>query len=107
MSLAEGELWLKEYCYQTGLTNPEIARLIKEKGLANFEAVADSAEMKSIAELRAYGLKVDPAIKGADSILNGLQILQRYKINVHEDSLNIIREFRNYEWKKDRIAERH
>lgn len=104
VSLADGELWVSEFCYQTGLTNPEIARLIKEKGLANFEAVADSAEMKSIAELRAFGIKVEPAIKGADSILNGIQILQRYKINVHEDSLNIIREFRNYEWKKDRIS---
>ena len=104
VSLADGELWCREYAYLKGLTNPEIARLLKDRGLASYEAVADSAEQKSIAEIRAFGLRVEPSIKGPDSVNSGLQILQRYKINIHEESLNLIKELRNYEWQKDRIT---
>lgn len=104
VGLKDGELWVREYCYQTGLTNPEIAKVIKDSGLSRLEFVADSAEQKSIAEIRAHGLKVEPSQKGSGSIQLGIQIAQRYKLRVHEDSLDLINELRNWEWQRDRIT---
>lgn len=100
--LADGELWLDERCYRINLTNDKIAEFLRPLPGCT---VADSAEQKSIAEIKNYGVRwIEPAIKGADSIRAGIQILQRYKMNVTKRSLNLINEIRNYKWKEDKIT---
>ena len=103
--LSEGELWLDEIEYKSGMLNKDIAESIKENGLVLFEIVADSAEPKSIAELKSYRLKVEPAQKGADSIKAGIQILQGYKLNVTRRSKNLKTELQAYKWKEDKNGE--
>jgi phage terminase large subunit len=66
------------------------------------ELIADSAEPKSIREIQNQGWNIYPANKGPDSIKSGIDVLQRYKINVTADSLNLIKELRNYKWKQDK-----
>lgn len=100
--LSEGELWVDEYEYQTGMLNSDIAKVIKANGISLVDTVADSAEPKSIAELRTYGIKIEGAMKGADSIKNGIDILKRYKINITKRSTNIRKEILSYKWKVDR-----
>lgn len=101
--LYDGKLWLDERLYRNGLTNDKIAAALKLMPTAHM--VCDSAEMKSIAELRNYGCNnVEPALKGADSIRAGIQILQRYEIMVTQRSLNLIRELRSYKWKENAIT---
>ena len=97
-----GELWIDELIYEPGLTNPAIANRAKGTPAKSLQIVADSAEPKSIAELKTFGLWVEDAKKGPDSILHGIEILQRYKWNVTSRSLNVIRELRNYQWKTDK-----
>ena len=97
-----GELWVKEYLYQTGLTNPMICEQLRLAGIKKEEIIADSAEPKSIQEIRMQGFNIHPATKGKDSIVSGIDVLQRYKINVTADSLNLIKELRNYKWKQDK-----
>lgn len=100
--VSEGELWVDEVCYSSGMTNPDIAKEIKYNELQGIQIVADSAEPKSIQELKNERLKVEPAQKGDDSIRQGLDILARYKINVTTRSLNLIKELRNYSYKEDK-----
>jgi phage terminase large subunit len=101
--LQNGELWINELIYETGLTNPDISRRFKALGLKNSqEIIADSAEPKSIEELRRMGWYITPARKGPDSILHGLDILQRYRINVTRRSTHLRAELGKYSWKKDR-----
>ena len=91
---------LDEKCYQKGLSNREIADILK-----NYEpvlTVADSAEPKSIDELKSYGLNVIPAQKGPGSILQGIQLVQDKRISVTKRSVSLIREYRNYMWMTDR-----
>lgn len=98
----DGRLWLDERCYRKGLTNDVIA-----KGLRGLEGsvVADSAEQKSITEIRNYGVKgIEPALKGVDSVKAGIQILQRYDMMVTQRSLNLIYELRNYKWAEDKLT---
>lgn len=101
--MADGKLWLDEKLYRKGLTNDKIAEFLKQ--LPAVPTVCDSAEMKSIQELRNYGVrKVEPAIKGADSIRAGIQILQRYEMMITQTSLNLITEARSYKWKENSIT---
>ena len=96
----DDELYLKELIYERELTNHDIAeKLIPIIGRE--ELICDSAEPKSIEELYRLGINAKPAAKGRDSILNGIDILKRYKINVVNSS-NLRREFRMYKWATDK-----
>ena len=98
----DGKLWLQEMCYQRGLTNDRIADILRGK---EGWTIADSAEQKSITEIRNYGIRnIEPAVKGKDSVRAGIDILQRYELMVTEDSTNIIEELEQYKWKTDRIT---
>lgn len=91
---------LEEKVYQKGLSNKQIAD--------NFQAmppaliIADSAEPKSIDELRSYGLNVMPTKKGKDSVRNGIQLVQGLPISITKQSINGIKEYRNYLWMVDK-----
>lgn len=100
--IQNGELWLDELFYETGMTNPVIAGKLKTFITGKDEVVADSAEPKSIEELRQLGLIVSASQKGPDSIKNGIDILQRYKFNVTKNSTNLIKELRAYCWETDK-----
>lgn len=100
-----GELWIHELIYETGLTNPDISDKLREASLSkNIEIIADSAEPKSIEELRRLGWRVTGAKKGADSVKNSIDILKRYKLNITRQSVNLRNELGRYKWKTDRIG---
>ena len=82
--------------YQTGLLNSDIYDLAK--GFTRSLIVADSAEPKSIAELRRRGLNIMPAKKGSDSIRHGIGLLQQNPMYVTERSVDLIKELRTYAW---------
>ncbi|RFZ85691.1 hypothetical protein DYU05_08870 [Mucilaginibacter terrenus] len=95
-----GELWVRELLYETGLTNTDLSRKLQQLGMSkNIEIIADSAEPKSIEELRRLGWFITPAKKGADSVNNSIDILKRYHINVTADSVNLRKELERYKWK--------
>lgn len=90
-----------ELCYQTGMSNKEIADLIKsqhEKVLV----VADSAEPKSIDEIKKYGITIIGCSKGKDSVRQGIQYVQDQRISITSRSVNVIKDYRNYLWKVDK-----
>lgn len=91
---------LDEVTFQKGLSNRQIADILLNE--RRELVVADSAEPKSIDELISYGLSVTGADKGADSVRNGIQIVQDQRISMTKRSTNIIKEYRNYLWKTDR-----
>lgn len=97
-----GELWVNELLYKTGLTNTDISSKLKEAGIGfNCEIIADSAEPKSIEELKRLGWRITPAKKGADSVKNSIDILKRYKINITRNSTNLRNELNRYKWRVD------
>ncbi|AXF32508.1 PBSX family phage terminase large subunit [Bacillus subtilis] len=97
------ELYIFDEMYKPGLLNNEIAEIITDMGYRKELIIADSAEQKSIAELRKYGLKkVKPAAKGPDSIKAGIQFLQQFTIFIHPKCSNAAMEFSNYVWDKNK-----
>ena len=102
---AHGELFLKEHIYKTGMTNMDIADTIKALGFQNELIIADSAEMKSIEEMRRLGIiNIKPAIKGKGSIMQGISLVQSMKLNVTMDSINLKTELMNYMWETDALG---
>ena len=88
-----------------GKTNDEIAAAVSALGYAKTMLIADSAEPKSVEELRRAGLvRVRESLKGKDSILFGIQKLQQYKLVVHPSCLETITELENYAWQKDKAT---
>lgn len=91
---------LDEVLYQKGMSNKRLADTILNLPLAL--VIADSAEPKSIDELKEYGISILPAKKGQGSVNQGIQYVQDKKMSMTKRSLNLIKEYRNYLWKTDR-----
>ena len=91
---------LDEITYQKGLSNRQIAEILlnQEKALV----VADSAEPKSNDEIMGYGVNLMPAVKGKDSVQQGIQNVQDQRISVTKRSVHVIKEYRNYLWETDK-----
>jgi len=103
----DGKLILDEILYDTGLFNKDISDRITEYLRTNnisdrISIYADSAEPKSIAELRKFGHMIFAAKKGKDSINYGIETLQQYDIQITKSSFNVIDEFSRYSWKVDK-----
>jgi phage terminase large subunit len=106
LSLADEKtktLYICDEIYRKGLTNSDIARLIKEKGWHKNIIVADCANPKDIVDLKRMGIeKIRKCRKGKDSILHGIRKMQEYKIIVNKKCEHTIVEFDNYTWEKDK-----
>ena len=96
-------LYFNELLYERSLTNQDIINKLNELGVDRYvEIIADSAEPKSIEEIRRAGFNIKPATKGPDSVLNGIDILKRHRIHVTKQSTNIIKELNGYKWVTDK-----
>lgn len=96
------QLWVFDEMYEKGLSNKAIAAEIKRMGYGKEHITADSSEPKSIDELKGYGIRAKPAVKGPDSVRNGIQFLQDLQIWIHPRCVNFITEIGNYMWSKSR-----
>lgn len=96
----DGGYIFDEIAYQKGLSNKQIADILLNQPQSL--CIADSAEPKSIDEIKSYGITILGADKGKDSVNYGIQIVQEQKISVTKRSVNIIREYRNYLWMTDK-----
>ena len=100
---ADNTYYLDELIYQTGLLNRAISDRMLILGCDKYTTITgDSAEMKSNAELRTYGWRVQDAKKGADSIVYGVSRMQELNLVITERSKNIINEFTKYTWAVDK-----
>lgn len=103
----EGILYVFDEMYQRGLSNKAIYQNIAAMGYAKEKIIADSAEPKSIDELRDLGLyHISGARKGRDSINNGIQYIQDFKIIVHPRCVNFLTEINNYTWDVDKFGKK-
>lgn len=99
----DGETYTaREVLYRKGLSNRQIWELLQEEVPGAALVVCDSAEPKSIDELHGYGLNAHPARKGPDSVRAGIQFLQSKPLRITSDSINLLKELRNYKWKEDK-----
>ena len=101
--MTDKKIYIFKEWVDTNKTNPQIAQVIKSLGLQKSTIICDSAEPKSIQELRQNGIyAARESTKGPDSIIHGIQRLWEYEIIVHPSCTETITEFENYSWQKDK-----
>lgn len=103
VSVADKKLYVWDELYKTGLSNRKIYEEVSEMGYSKEKITADCAEPKSIDELKGYGLRIDGAVKGKDSINNGIQWIQDLEIIIHPRCSSFLTEISNYTWKVDKF----
>lgn len=91
---------LDEITFRKGLLNKPIADILLN--VPEALVIADSAEPKSIEEIRLHGVNILPAEKGKDSIRNGIALVQGQRISITKTSVSLIKEYRNYLWITDK-----
>jgi phage terminase large subunit len=98
ISKQNDKLYVHELLYKKGMTNRDIAQFLKNKKLNNTLAFCDSAEPKSIEELRQMDVWAKPAIKGQGSINAGISLLKEFEIICSLESKNLQKEQQGYLW---------
>ncbi len=99
------KIYIKDEIYKRGLTNKMIADELSYHGYKKARITADSAEAKSIEELKGYGVShIKASKKGPGSINAGIQYIQNFEIVIDPHCVNFITEINNYKWKKDRFG---
>jgi phage terminase large subunit len=104
LDLKSKQLFVFDEMYEKGMSNKRIADTIKDMGYGKERITADSAEPKSIDELKSLGLRVKGAMKGKDSIKNGIQWIQDLEIIIHPRCVNFLTEISNYTWGTDKFG---
>ena len=104
LDLEGKKLYVYDEFYEKALSNKKIADRINGLGYQKEKITADSAEPKSIDELKGYGLRVKGAKKGKDSVLNGIQWIQDLEIIIHPRCVNFLTEISNYTWDTDKFG---
>lgn len=99
------KIYIKDEIYKRGLTNKMIADELSYHGYKKARITADSAEAKSIEELKGYGVShIRASKKGPGSINAGIQYIQNFEIIIDPHCVNFITEINNYKWKKDKFG---
>jgi phage terminase large subunit len=98
------KIYVWDELYEKGLSNKKIFENITSMGYAKERITGDSADPKSIDELRGMGLRITGAAKGKDSINNGIQFIQDFEIIIHPRCVNFLTEISNYTWDKDKFG---
>lgn len=100
-----GKLLVDELIYRTGMLNKDIIRELDRLDISRNKTIwGDSAEPKTIEEIRRAGFNIKAVTKGTDSINFGIAILQGFQLLVTQNSTNLIKELRNYVWDKDKTG---
>jgi len=94
----QDNFYIKELCYQKGMTNQDISNFIKSKKYGEIIIYCDSAEPKSISELRSQGLSATPCIKGQGSVQAGISFVKQFNIHISDCSSNLKQEYQFYIW---------
>tara|TARA_Y100000114_G_scaffold95150_1_gene88498 strand:- start:6 stop:1190 length:1185 start_codon:yes stop_codon:yes gene_type:complete len=99
------KLFVHELLYKKGLTNQDIYNEIKNLGLEEEIFICDSAEPKSLEDLKRLGLYCKASIKGAGSVLNGIQIIKEHDVFASKQSKNLLQEYQYYTWETNKDSQ--
>ena len=97
-------IYVFDEIYRRGLTNDVLAGLLRPM-LLGHAVLCDSAEPKSIQELKQHGIRARAALKGPDSVAHGVQWLRQHTIVIDTKCENVIEEIEGWGFKKNMAGE--
>ena len=97
-------LYLREVCYRTHMESADIIRFYKS--IPSMRIMSESADPRLVSEIQNAGIRIFPVIKGQGSVEASISVMKGYKMLITEDSVNLIKEIKNYTWEFDEKAKR-
>ena len=97
-------LYLREKCYLTHMESSDIIKFYKR--IAPMRVMSESADPRLVREIKNAGIKIYSVIKGIGSIEASISVMHGYRILITEDSVNLIKEIKNYTWMFDEKSKR-
>lgn len=101
----EGQLYLEQLIYQTGMLGVDIHNKLSELKIGRAEIFADNSDPRLIEELRRKGWNIRGEAK--KGIALGIDLIKRQSVNIVTDSIELINEWRGYSWKFDKALNRY
>lgn len=103
VDLENKEIWIYAEHYEHAMTTDDIYNMIVKNEMRHALIIADSAEQRLIAELKAKGItRIIPSIKGSGSVRSGIDFMKQFKIYIHPSCVKTIEEFDTYIYKQDK-----
>ena len=98
-------IYVFDEMYGYGMSNTKIYNTVFDMGYAKEKIIADCANPKDIDHLRELGLRnIRGSRKGKDSVNNGIQYIQDFRIIIHPSCVNFKTEISNYTWDTDKFG---
>ena len=96
----EGAAYAQEMLYETRLTTNDLVDRLKVLNIDPYDEIfCDAAEPKTIEELARNGFNAKHANK---DVTEGIRTVKGTPLYIHQDSVNLLKELKNYRWKTDR-----
>lgn len=103
ITLDENTAYVEELIYETQMIGETIIDRLKSLNISSSAPIyADSARPELIYEIGSAGFNIYPVKKGADSVKEGIDYVKRYKLMIHKDSVNVLKEIKSYKWRVDK-----
>jgi phage terminase large subunit len=94
------DLFIDEICYKTHMLTKDIIDVLKR--YPSLKVMSESADPRLVDEIANSGVMIYPVDKSGKSVIAGIEKMLEMNINVTEHSYNMLHEFRNYVWDKDK-----
>lgn len=95
----DNDLYLDEVCYKTRMLTKDIIDVLRPH---NKKTISESADPRLIQEIANSGVLIYPVDKFPGSVNAGIDKMLELNIKVTKRSVNLLWEFRNYTWDKDK-----
>jgi phage terminase large subunit len=100
----KNDIYLDEQFYKTQMLTKDIISSLKTVRGPHLKIWSDSADPRLIQEIYNAGFNIHSAVKGAGSVVAGIDYMKGRHIYVTEQSVNIIKEFKNYTYQQDKFG---
>lgn len=94
------DLYIDEVCYRTHMLTKDIIAVLKQ--FPSVKVMSESADPRLVDEIANAGIMIYPVDKSGRSVIAGIEKMLEMNIHVTERSYNVLQEFRNYVWDKDK-----
>jgi phage terminase large subunit len=101
IGIKDDDIYILDELYETHLTNEDLIEKLKNFVDNRYDEIYSDTEPDRIKEIERAGFNIRAAKKAKQKVANGIDLLKRKKIYIHEDCINTIDEIKNYKYKED------
>ena len=100
-------VYVQQVIYKSGLTTVDLINEMNKLNIGKAVIYADNARPETIEEIYRAGFNIKAGDKGKDSVSTGINTIKAMNLNIMDDSVDLLKEIRNYKWAEDKYGKLH